>query len=102
MLASSLLTLALSVGLTQAAIIPLHAREGAGIKIVLDITCTPLAGAAGSLFMTGTSGINVPLAVLSNTLTEDSVAYGERQKFEFHNCTSTFMDETPTDTTFYG
>jgi hypothetical protein len=102
MFASTFLTLALSFGFTQASTIPLHARGDAGIKIVLDITCTPLPNATGTLFMNGTSGIHVPLAIINNTLTEDGVAGGQHQQFEFQNCTSTFMAETPTDTTFYG
>ena len=74
------------------------------MKIVFDITCTPLSGAAGNLFMMSTaSGTSVPLTLVNDTLQEDDTADdGSSQQFAFQNCTSTFMDLTPTDTTFYG
>jgi hypothetical protein len=109
MVASTLLTLALSFGLSllqaKAAIIPVHARaddDNETIKIVLDIACTPLHGATGTLFITNNGGVDAPLTLLNNTLQEDSAADAGQQVFEFQNCTSTFMAETPTDTTFYG
>ena len=109
MVASTLLTLALSFGLSlfpaNAAIVPVHARandDDASIKIVLDITCTPFPGGTGTLFITSTTGVNVPLTLLSNTLREDSPVDSNQEVFAFQNCTSTFMAETPTDTTFYG
>lgn len=107
MFTSSLLTFAAVASLTlvQAAVVPAaYVRDvpDAVVDIVEIIDCTPLTGAAGSLVMTSTSGLNVPLTVANNVLQEDNVADGERQEFVFQNCTSTFMAETPTDTTFYG
>ncbi|KIM29697.1 hypothetical protein M408DRAFT_328562 [Serendipita vermifera MAFF 305830] len=104
---SSLLTFAIaSLTLVQAAVVPNIARAvpvgGAVVNIVPTIECTPLSGASGSLVMTSKDGLSVPLKLVDNVLQEDNVADGERQAFVFENCTSTFMAETPSETTYFG
>ena len=106
MFSSSLLAFAIAALTVQAAIIPARIRDvpDAVVDIVLTIDCTPLdiTGSSGSLVITDKSSLTEPLALVNNVLQEDGVAYGERQSFVFQNCTSTFMNLTPSATTYYG
>jgi len=110
MLSSSLLIAFASASLTLAAVLPapIPIRRGdAVVDIVEVITCTPLAGATGSLAMSSTINgrtSSVALGLVDNVLQEDSLVpvYSQGQKFVFQNCTSTFMNEVPNAVTYYG
>ncbi|KAG9031162.1 hypothetical protein FS842_004285 [Serendipita sp. 407] len=89
----------------------------ASIRIVEIIECTPLAGATGRLVMKNTptdensasagSGSTllpaegVPLGLVNQQLVELSSSE-DSQEFFFTNCTSGFMNETPSGNVYFG
>jgi hypothetical protein len=80
--------------------VPQVARSDLEIDVVEIVSCTPLAGASGTLVMKSLPSApttlpdgGVPLSLVDNVLQED---YGN-DRFIFEHCTSTFMNETPSN-----
>lgn len=84
-------------GLVAARSVPKVAREDFVVDIVETISCTPLNGASGTLVIKSLQSPDttspVPLALVDNVLQKADA----NEQFIFENCTSTFMNETPSN-----
>ncbi|CAG7854950.1 SubName: Full=Uncharacterized protein {ECO:0000313/EMBL:CCA71519.1} [Serendipita indica DSM 11827] len=104
----SLAVLSATLATGRALGIPSNLVEARALRIVPVINCTPLSGAAGKLVMTNSATLGdaslpedgVPLGLVNKTLEE--VGNDSHQTFVFSSCSSTFMNETATNDTFYG